>query len=138
MKRKTIIFICTGNACRSQMAEGFAHFLLPKSWRVLSAGTIAAGVHPMAIEAMREIGIDISGQLSKSLAEIDLVEVDRAITLCGDAHSHCPVFPKAEAVEHWAVEDPIYASNRPDALDVFRRVRDDIRLRMEELADRLM
>lgn len=134
---KTILFVCTGNSCRSQMAEGFARMLLPKGWRVLSAGTIAAGIHPLTIEAMREAGVDISGQYSKTIGEIPADEVDRVVTLCGDAREHCPVFPNAKAREHWPIEDPIWAAGTPDPMPVYRRVRDEIRRRMEELAERI-
>ncbi|HPM41558.1 MAG TPA: arsenate reductase ArsC [bacterium] len=133
-----ILFVCTGNSCRSQMAEGFARAMLPKGWQVMSAGTIATGVNPLAIKAMHEVGIDISGQSSKSLDSIKIDEIDRVVTLCGDAHEHCPIFPNAKSVEHWPIEDPVYAETKPDPMPVFRRVRDEIRERMEELADRLL
>ncbi|HPQ81990.1 MAG TPA: arsenate reductase ArsC [bacterium] len=133
-----ILFVCTGNSCRSQMAEGFARAMLPDGWKAMSAGTIAAGVHPLAIEAMKEEGIDISGQRSKSLKEIPRSEIDRVVTLCGDAHEHCPIFPNAKSVEHWPIEDPVYATASPDPMPVFRRARDDIKKRMSELADRLL
>ncbi len=133
-----ILFVCTGNACRSQMAEGFARVMLPKGWVATSAGTIATAVHPLAIKAMMEVGIDISGHSSKSLDSIKTEEIDQVVTLCGDAHEHCPVFPNAMSVEHWPVEDPVYAEKEPDPMPVFRRVREDIRERMEELADRLL
>lgn len=132
-KEKIILFVCTGNACRSQMAEGFARKMLPEGWRALSAGTIASGVHPMAIEVMREVGIDISGQYSKTLNEISIEKVDRVVTLCGNAREHCPVFPKAIISDHWPIEDPIYATHLPDALKIFRRVRDAVGSRIEEL-----
>jgi arsenate reductase (thioredoxin) len=136
-KGKTILFICTGNSCRSQMAEGFARKILPKSWRVFSAGTIAAGIHPLTIEAMKEAGVDISAQHSKAIGEIPMKEVDHVVTLCSDAHERCPVFPNARSKEHWPVEDPNSATNGPDAMAAFRRVRDEICQRVEELADRL-
>lgn len=133
-----ILFVCTGNSCRSQMAEGFARAMLPDGWRAMSAGTIAAGVHPLAIEAMKELGIDISGQKSKSLGEIAIGEIDRVVTLCGDAHEHCPIFPNAKSVEHWPIDDPIYATSTADPMPAFRRARDDIKNRMTELCDRLL
>lgn len=134
---KTILFVCTGNACRSQMAEGYARTMLPEGWKVASAGTIAAGVHPTAILVMREDGVDISSQYSKSLYSIDLADVDYVVTLCGDARDRCPVFPKALHKEHWPIDDPVYSTGSPDELDEFRRVRDDIRSRMEDLVRRL-
>ena len=134
---KTILFVCTGNSCRSQMAEGFARKTLPGGWRVFSAGTIAAGIHPMALEVMREAGVDISRQSSKTIDEVPVKEVDHVVTLCGDAHERCPIFPNARSKEHWPVEDPNMATNAPDAMAVFRRVRDDICQRVAELADRI-
>ena len=136
-KEKTILFICTGNSCRSQMAEGFARKILPGTWRVYSAGTIAAGIHPLALEAMKEAGVDISKQSSKTLDEVPVTQVDHVVTLCGDAHERCPVFPKATSKEHWPVEDPNMATGSPDPMKVFRRVRDDICQRIAELADRI-
>ena len=136
-KEKTILFICTGNSCRSQMAEGFARKILPANWRVFSAGTIAAGIHPLTIEVMKEAGVDISDQRSKTIEDVPVKQVDHVVTLCGDAHERCPVFPNARSKEHWPVEDPNMATSGPDPMVVFRRVRDDICQRIEELADRI-
>lgn len=136
-KMRTILFLCTANSCRSQMAEGFAREILPEGWRVFSAGTIAAGVHPRTIQAMREAGVDITGQHSKALFEIPLEEVDHVVTLCGSARDRCPVFPAAREQEHWPIEDPLSCGSSADPLKPFRRARDDIRKRVEELAARL-
>jgi arsenate reductase len=136
-KKSSILFVCTGNMCRSQMAEGFAKSMLPKSWRVFSAGTIASGVHPIAIGVMQELGVDITDQYSKTLAEVPIDEIDYVVTLCGDARDRCPVFPNAVSQEHWPIEDPIYANGSPEAMDVFRRVRDDIHTRMQNLSKKL-
>lgn len=136
-KQRTLLFVCTGNACRSQMAEGLARKMLPAGWTVISAGAIAAGVHPLTVAVMREAGIDISGQHSKTLGEIPLEKVDHVVTLCGDARDRCPIFPNARAKEHWSIEDPIGAARSPEALGVFRRVRDEIRSRIEELVELL-
>lgn len=133
---RTIIFICTGNACRSQMAEGFAKRML-KGWRVFSAGTIASGVHETAISVMGEADIDITGQHSKTLDEVPVDEIDYVVTLCGDARDRCPVFPKAVKNEHWPIEDPIYATGTPSEVAEFRKARDDIKARMEILAKKL-
>ncbi len=133
---KTILFICTGNACRSQMAEGFARRMLA-GWRVLSAGTIAAGVHGTAIRVMEEEGVDISGQYSKTVGDIPLKEVDYVITLCGDARDRCPAFPKSTKKEHWPIEDPIYHTGTQYEMEAFRRTRDDIKARMGDLAKKL-
>lgn len=134
---KTILFLCTANSCRSQMAEGFAHMLLPKDWRVLSAGTFATGLHPVAIEVMKEAGVDISNQYSKSIAELKINEIDYVVTLCGNARESCPVFPNAKKKEHWPIADPVSVMGLADPLDGFRSVRDDIKERMGELAERL-
>ena len=138
MKRgdRTILFVCTGNACRSQMAEGFAREML-SGWRVLSAGTIASGVHPLAIAVMGEEGIDISDQYSKTVDDIPAREVDHVVTLCGDARERCPNFPNAKGNEHWPVEDPIYYTGTGAEMDAFRKARDDIRRRMEGLVERI-
>jgi len=133
---KTIVFICTGNACRSQMAEGFGKRMLP-GWRVLSAGTIASGVHESAIKVMGEEGIDITDQYSKTLGDVPVDEIDYVVTLCGDARERCPVFPKAVKNEHWPIDDPIYATGSDREMDEFRRVRDDIGTRMGQLAKKL-
>jgi arsenate reductase len=132
----TILFVCTGNACRSQMAEGFGHEML-HGWRVLSAGTIAAGVNATAKRVMEEIGIDISSQYSKAVDEIPIEEVDYVVTLCGDAKERCPTFPNAGNKEHWPIDDPIYSSGTDREVGEFRRARDDIRGRMEKLAKKL-
>lgn len=134
---KTILFVCTGNSCRSQMAEGFARVMLPEGWTVMSAGTIAAGIHPLTVEAMREAGIDISDQYSKTLEDIPEERVDHVVTLCGDARERCPIFPNAREREHWPIEDPIRTAHAPEGRDVFRRVRDEIRSRVKELSTRL-
>lgn len=133
-KEKSILFVCTGNACRSQMAEGFARSILPKSWKVYSAGVMAAGVHPMTIETMREAGIDIRDQFSKMIDDIPIREIDHVVTLCGSARDRCPVFPGAVAKEHWPIEDPLGEADRAEA---FKKCREDIRRRMEDLAERI-
>ena len=109
VSKKGILFLCTGNSCRSQMAEGFAKKMLPKNMKIFSAGLEPKGVHPMAIKVMQEIGIDISHQKSKNISEIPIDEIFLAVTLCGDAAERCPIFPgKVERI-HWALEDPAKA-----------------------------
>jgi arsenate reductase len=137
ISEKTILFVCTGNACRSQMAEGFARHLFPDGWRVLSAGTIAAGVHETAKTVMKEEGIDISDQYSKTLDDIPLNEIDYVVTLCGDARDRCPHFPNAAGKEHWPIADPVYSTGTPEELPTFRAARDDILGRMQELVEKL-
>jgi arsenate reductase len=115
-----ILFLCTANSARSQMAEGLLRRMAGDRFEVASAGTRPGRVKPEAIAAMREIGIDISGQRSKSVAELAGESFDRVITLCDDAREACPVFPGPGSREHHAFEDP-------QGLDGFRRVRDALR-----------
>jgi arsenate reductase len=136
-KTKSILFLCTGNSCRSQMAEGFARNMLPNNWLVYSAGTIAAGLHPLTIEVMKEVGVDISSQYSKTIDEIPIEDIDCVVTLCGDARDNCPVFPKDIAKEHWPIKDPIRDIGKPTVMESFRQARDEIKRRVEDLLTRL-
>jgi two-component system phosphate regulon sensor histidine kinase PhoR len=131
---KSILFLCTGNSCRSQMAEGFARQLAPDGMVCYSAGTAPRAIHPLAIQVMMEIGIDISVQHSKGLDEVPLDRVDLLITLCGDAAETCPTLPAKIKRRHWAVRDPALAQGTPEQiLEIFRNVRDQIRVRVEAL-----
>lgn len=132
-----ILFLCTGNSCRSQMAEGFARLRVPPGVRVWSAGTAPTGeVHPLAIRVMSEAGIDISGQRSKSLAEVPLYSVELVVTVCGSADDACPAPPRTGARMHWPIEDPAKATgSEEEVLAVFRRVRDEIRRRVNDLVE---
>ena len=123
-----ILFVCTGNSCRSQMAEGFAH---AAGAEASSAGTEPAGyVHPLAIKVMGEIGINISAQTSKLLDLNMAKNMDVVITVCGEADEACPVLSHVNRF-HWPVPDPAQATGRPDeVLQVFREVRDDLRHRV--------
>ncbi|MFZ5924010.1 MAG: arsenate reductase (thioredoxin) [Bacillota bacterium] len=133
MKTK-VLFLCSGNSCRSQMAEGFLRALGGEKWEAYSAGLDPQGVNPRALEAMREVGIDISQQTSKGIDPRLLDEVDMVITLCGDADEKCPVTPPHVTRIHWPLEDPAKATGTQDqVLDTFRRVRDEIRRRVEDL-----
>jgi arsenate reductase (thioredoxin) len=134
--KKTILFLCTGNSCRSQMAEGFAKKLLSE-WNVLSAGILAAGVHSMAIEVMREKEIDISTQTSKSINELGHIEPNVIITLCDHANRHCPHFAGAAHREHWSVHDPVQPNGSEKRIETFRHVRDDIENRIIELVSEI-
>ena len=132
VSKKGILFLCTGNSCRSQMAEGFAKKMLSNDLKIFSAGIEPKRIHPMTVKVMQEIGIDISQQRSKNISEIPLYRIDIVITLCGDAVERCPIFPgKVERV-HWEIEDPAKAqgSNKEIAI-VFRKVRDNIKSYME-------
>ena len=128
MSKKSVLFLCVNNSCRSQMAEALLRSLAPVDFEVFSAGWEPTRVHPLAILVMSEIGIDISGQRSKSVSEFDGLAFDFVITVCeGDA---CPFFVgEVGARLAWSFEDPAAASGtEEDILGVFRRVRDDIEI----------
>lgn len=129
-----VYFLCTGNACRSQMAEGFAKKLLGRQWQVKSAGIEAHGLNPLAVKVMAEKGIDISQQQSKVLKEAELQQADLIVTLCGDARDQCPVTPPTVRRLHWPLADPAAASGSQEAvLAVFRQVRDQIEAHVRAL-----
>ncbi|MFZ2961306.1 MAG: arsenate reductase ArsC [Candidatus Ozemobacteraceae bacterium] len=125
-----LLYLCTGNSCRSQMAEGWTRHLWPDLFETFSAGIVAHGVNPHAITVMAEKGIDISGHRSKSLAELDSREFDVVITVCGHADEACPIFPAKTLKIHKGFDDPprlaSNAKNPEEALEHFRRVRDEI------------
>ena len=136
MKTPTILILCTGNSCRSHLAEGILQKALGEGYRVRSAGSKPAGyVHPMGIRAMAEIGIDISGHRSKHLDEFLNEDVETVITVCGNADQACPVFPGQMNRHHWGFDDPAHATGSEEKqLAVFRRVRDEIRRVFEAYA----
>ena len=122
-----VLFLCTGNSCRSQMAEGWLRHLAGDRFRAFSAGLEPGIVHPLAIEAMREIGVDISGQRSKDVASLLGRHFSHIITVCDRAQQNCPIFPGASLREHWPIEDPAAAEGLHDErMLVFRKVRDEI------------
>lgn len=131
---KKIYFLCTGNSCRSQMAEGFARALLGPDWQVESAGVEMHGLNPKAVTVMAEVGIDISNQYSK-LIDLDyLNQCDLVVTLCGDARDKCPMTPASVQKQHWPLPDPAQVNGtEAEQLVAFRTVRDDIRLRVAAL-----
>jgi arsenate reductase len=132
--RQRILFLCTENSARSQMAEGLAQQILDEGTEVLSAGSNPGPVNPHAIEAMAEIGINISSQFSKSVDTIDLSGLDLVVTLCSDAV--CPVLPGRVRLLHWPIADP--AAREPgEALARFRAARDVIKEKLEALAQTL-
>lgn len=135
MKKKVLI-LCTGNSCRSHMAEGILRHAAGDLFEVYSAGSQPAGyVHPLAIEALREIGIDISGHTSKHLDVFLDSGIDIVITVCDHAAEACPVFPGMVATHHWPFEDPPKAARPGETeLDAFRRIRDEIRRTFESYA----
>jgi len=131
MKRR-VLFICTHNSARSQMAEGLLRHLGNERFEVFSAGTEATFVRPMAIQAMAELGIDISHQQSKTLDRYLGELFDDVITVCDTAAEACPVFPGATRRLHWSFEDPSKATgSETEQLKVYRQVRDEIRSRIE-------
>jgi thioredoxin type arsenate reductase len=133
-KQAATLFLCTGNSCRSQMAEGFARQLAPVGHRVFSAGTHPNGIHPLTIQVMQEIGVDITAQRSKKLEAVPLNEISRVITLCDEDTGSCPTLPLNAERLHWPLRDPALASgNEQEVLHVFRKVRDEIRDRVEQL-----
>lgn len=132
-----ILILCTGNSCRSHMAEGLLRSMAGDMLDVQSAGSNPAGyVHPLAIQAMREIGIDISAHRSKHMNEFLQGPVETAITVCGRADQACPTFPGQANRHHWQFDDPAHAAGtEEEKLAVFRRVRDEIRLVFQAYAD---
>ncbi|MEQ1840266.1 MAG: arsenate reductase ArsC, partial [Verrucomicrobiales bacterium] len=125
----TILILCTGNSCRSHLAEGILRAALDDRYLVASAGSKPAGyVHPLAIRVMEEIGIDISNHRSKHLDEFLDQELDTVITVCGNADQACPIFPGRVNRHHCGFDDPALAVGSEEVqLVVFRRVRDEIR-----------
>ncbi|MBM4341225.1 MAG: arsenate reductase ArsC [Deltaproteobacteria bacterium] len=132
-QNKKILFLCTGNSVRSQMAEGLMRFLGGEGWKIQSAGIISSYVHPLAIRAMEEIGIDISGQTSKSMDQFRNEQFDYVVTLCDHAAMVCPNFPGKAKRIHWPFEDPAgVIGTVEERFVVFRRVRDEIKTKIEE------
>jgi arsenate reductase len=132
-KKPRVLFLCTHNSARSQMAEGMLRNLAEGRFEVHSAGTEATHVRPQAIKVMEEIGIDISGQESKTLARYLGQPFDYVITVCDEANEACPVFPGAKNRLHWSLEDHSRPYGSEDErLAVFRRVRDEIREHIEQ------
>ncbi len=134
MEQKPILyFLCTGNSCRSQMAEGFGKAILGDRFSVFSAGIEAHGVNPTAVRVMSEREIDISNQTSDVIDPDRLNRAAYAITLCGNASESCPVTPPTVKRLHWGLDDPAKArGTEGERLEVFRRVRDEIEARIRE------
>jgi arsenate reductase (thioredoxin) len=132
-EKPRVLFLCTHNSARSQMAEGMLRNLAEGRFEVMSAGTEATHVRRQAIKVMNEIGIDISGQESKTLARYLGQPFDYVITVCDEANETCPVFAGAKNRLHWSLEDPSRADgSEEERLAVFRRVREEIRERIEQ------
>lgn len=136
MSKKMIYFLCTGNSCRSQIAEGFAKKYLSDEWEVKSAGIEAHGLNPKAVKAMAEVGIDISGQKSEIIDLEVLNSATLAVTLCGDAADKCPMTPPHVKREHWGFDDPAkVVGTDEEKWKVFNRVRDEIGNRIKRFSE---
>jgi len=142
MDKLNILFLCTGNSCRSQMAEGWARHLKGDEIEVYSAGIEKHGLNPHAVKVMAEAGVDISGQRSKHVNEVLDIPFDYVVTVCGHAQENCPVFPGRAVVIHHGFDDPpklaADAKTEEEGLAHYRRVRDEIRAFVETLPDALM
>jgi arsenate reductase len=133
---KRVIFICTRNSARSQMAEGLLRRLAGNRFQPYSAGTAPTRLHPLAVAAMQEIGIDISGQRAKDVSDYTRHKFDYVITVCDQARETCPIFPGARRRLHWSLPDPAAAEGEETArLMVFRQVRDDLAARIRQLIE---
>jgi arsenate reductase len=133
MDKKKVLFICTQNSARSQMAEGLLRSMYGDRFEVFSAGTNPWRVNPFAIEAMKKAGVDISSHRSKSIDEFMEVEIDYAVTVCDNAKESCPYFPEAKVLIHHSFSDPAALTGGDEViLAEFERVRDEIRVWIEE------
>ncbi|SDC59512.1 arsenate reductase (thioredoxin) [Shouchella lonarensis] len=136
MAKKMIYFLCTGNSCRSQMAEGWAKKHLGEDWEVYSAGLEAHGLNPNAVRAMKEVGVDISEQTSDQIDPNLLGKAALVVTLCGHAADNCPVIPPHVKHVHWGFDDPATAEGTDEEKwQVFRRVRDEVGERLKRFAE---
>jgi arsenate reductase len=140
-KKMKILYLCTGNSCRSQMAEAWTRYLRGDHFEAYCAGIQPKGVDPKAIRAMAEVGIDISGQESKDIDALGELEFDYVVTLCDNARETCPFFPAKTRLMHRGFDDPPrlaeHAKNQEEAMVPYRRVRDEIRAFVETLPDSL-
>lgn len=128
MGKARVLFLCTGNSARSQIAEGFLRHLASDKFEVFSAGVEPTQINPLAIKAMSEIGIDISNQKSKSVNDFSGKEFDYVITVCDNAREACPVFPGKYKKVHWSLEDPAKTQGtEEEALPIFRKIRNQIK-----------
>ncbi|EKU50454.1 arsenate reductase (thioredoxin) [Staphylococcus massiliensis] len=130
MDKKIIYFICTGNSCRSQMAQGFANEILDEDWVSYSAGIEAHGVNPNAIKAMDEVGIDISNHTSDIIDPEIIKQSELVVTLCSDADQNCPMIPGNVQKAHWGFDDPAGKD-----WSEFQRVRDEIKARIQSFKE---
>ena len=142
-KKLKVLFLCTGNSCRSQMAEGLARSLKGDVIEAYSAGIETHGLNPNAVKVMKEIGIDISGQKSENIADFKDVELDVVVTVCSHAHETCPIFPGNAKVIHIGFDDPPKMAAKiaesggteDEQLECYRNVRDEIKVFVEKLPE---
>jgi arsenate reductase (thioredoxin) len=128
MGRRRVLFICTHNSARSQMAEAMVNAWAGDRFEAFSAGTTATAVRPETVQVMTELGVDLAGQRSKHLDEFAGQSFDQVITVCDEAAESCPTFPGATSMTHWSIPDPSAAGGLPhERLDAFRTARDTIR-----------
>lgn len=133
MSKPKVLFLCTGNSARSQMAEGYLRHVAGEDFEPLSAGVEPKQLNPLAVEAMREIGIDISQQKSKDVVSLLGQYIPYVVTVCDSAKQRCPIFPRVYKFLHWSIDDPAEATGtHHEKLAVFRRVRNDITKRIDE------
>jgi arsenate reductase len=141
-KKVKVLFLCTGNSCRSQMAEGWTRFLHGDIMEAYSAGVETHGLNPSAVKVMAEAGVDISGHRSKHIDEFKDVNLDVVVTVCGHAHEHCPVFPGSTRVVHVGFEDPprlaAEVEGEEEKLECYRAVRDEIKSYVMNLLEGLV
>ena len=137
-----VLFLCTGNSCRSQMAEGWCRHLKGDVIEAYSAGIETHGLNPNAVQVMAEAGVDISNQKSQHIDEFKDIQLDYVITVCGHANEHCPIFPGKTKVVHVGFDDPPKlakeAKTEQEALDCYRRVRDEIKAFIETLPESII
>ncbi len=132
-KKKKVLFICTHNSARSQMAEGLLNHLYGSIYEAYSAGTSPSGVNPFAVKVLKEIGIDISKNKSKSIKEFEGMKFDLVVTVCDSAKEECPYFPGGKEYIHKSFPDPsAYKGSEEEKLEFFRKVRDEIKKWIEE------
>ncbi|MDT3417397.1 arsenate reductase [Brevibacillus aydinogluensis] len=132
--KKIIYFLCTGNSCRSQMAEGFTRHYFGEDFAIYSGGLYAKGVHPLSIKVMQERGINISQQTSDSINSEILMRASLVITLCKKAERSCPTLPKSIYTFHWGIEDPaMFVGSDEEVTSKFREIRDEIAEKVKAL-----
>lgn len=138
-EKLNILFLCTGNSCRSQMAEGWARHLKSDLMNVYSAGIETHGLNPNAVKVMAEAGVDISGHTSQNISAFSHIHLDIVVTVCGHAHETCPLFPTGAKVVHVGFDDPpkmaLEVEGEEEKLNCYRKVRDEIRAFVETLPE---